>query len=196
LLLLVHAPGDSFAREVRGPRLLRVPDVRQATVYTCGPASLQSVLAYYGRGEPRECVLAKQLRTTRRWGTEPEDLKRVAERYGLRAEIRSNMTLAELDRLARQRVPVIVDYQAWPDGKGPAWRRDWADGHYSVLIGTDRRNVYLEDPVLLGRRGYIPRKEFRARWHDLSRRGEPQIRLGIVLRSATPPRPERVARIK
>lgn len=31
--------------------LLNVPDVRQATYYTCGPSSLQAVLMYYGMEE-------------------------------------------------------------------------------------------------------------------------------------------------
>lgn len=43
--------------------LLNVPDVYQATDYTCGPSSLTAVLSYYGKEDLREMDLAKLAKT-------------------------------------------------------------------------------------------------------------------------------------
>lgn len=43
--------------------LLNVPDVYQATDYTCGPSSLTAVLSYYGKEDFREMELAKLAQT-------------------------------------------------------------------------------------------------------------------------------------
>ena len=40
----------------------------------------------------------------------------------------------------------------------------------------DRRNLYFEDPSLLGSRGFIPRQEFLDRWHDYE--GDPPLDAG------------------
>jgi predicted double-glycine peptidase len=53
----------------------------------------------------------------------------------------------------------------------PVWENDWEAGHYVVVIGIDDRNIYVEDPSLLGSRGVIPQVEFLKRWHDYE--GEP-----------------------
>lgn len=44
--------------------LLSVPDVMQATDYTCGPSSLSAVLGYYQYDDWRESDLAKRAKTT------------------------------------------------------------------------------------------------------------------------------------
>ena len=44
--------------------LLNVPDVMQATDYTCGPSSLSAVLGYYQYDDWRESDLAKRAKTT------------------------------------------------------------------------------------------------------------------------------------
>lgn len=44
-------------------KLINVPDVMQATCYTCGPASLLAVLNYYQFFDWRESDLAKIAKT-------------------------------------------------------------------------------------------------------------------------------------
>src|SRR5262245_25399786 len=63
-------------------RELAVPDVRQATDYTCSASALQAVLAYYGV-EKREDELAKELGATPEDGAPPEAIVRVAMAHGL-----------------------------------------------------------------------------------------------------------------
>lgn len=169
-------------------RMLRLPDVRQANGYTCGTASLQSVLRYFGKGDDDgEEGLAGRLGTTPDNGTAPDAIVRVAREHGLSATMREGMTLDDLESYVQRGVPVIVDYQAWSEAPHPDYANDWDDGHYSVVVGIDRDHVYLEDPSILGARGSIPRNEFVARWHDQdgSRRYH---QMGIVVESSERPR--------
>lgn len=187
-------PAEPPAPPSRRPKLMPLPDVRQGTTYTCGTASLMSILAYYGwKGDdPNEKALAKELGTTWKNGTEPEEILKMARQLGLGAEQREHMTLDDLARELRAGRPVMVAYQAYasegvPDKK--PWRDDWSDGHWSIVIGVDDENVYLEDPSMLGKRGFIRREEFLERWHDTNRLNQPVYQhLGLVFSSNTPKR--------
>ena len=54
-------------------KLMNVPDVMQATDYTCGPSSLEAVLNYF-HIVAREQELAKKAETSNQYGTFPEKL--------------------------------------------------------------------------------------------------------------------------
>jgi len=169
-----------------------VPDVRQSTGYTCGAAALQAVLAYWGMPE-REDRLAARLHSTPEAGTHPEAILRVAREFGLRAELREGLELADLDKALSEGTTVIVDLQAWRESETRPWTETWDDGHYMVLIQMDGDALYFEDPSLLGARGVIPRAEFVDRWHDYE--GEPPldpsdrryVHMAIFLRGDKPP---------
>lgn len=147
--------------------LLDLPDTRQSTNYSCGAASLQAVLMYWGI-EYREGQLMEMLNTDPDNGTNPEDIVRVAEELGLTAELKENLTLEDLEESLENGIPVIVAGQAWRDGEDleKPWSEVWESGHYMVVIGMDEENVYFEDPSLLGSRGFMPLEEFSDRWHD------------------------------
>jgi predicted double-glycine peptidase len=176
-------------------RFLPVPDLRQATSYTCGVAALQSVLVYFGIEPPAEKAFAKEIGTDSKNGTDPGQITRAARKYGLTTEIKQHMTLGELESYVRRGIPVMVAYQAWTDKKQVEWKKDWVDGHYSVVVGMDAKNVYLEDPSILGSVGYISRQEFLDRWHDTDRNNRKYYNLGIVLTRPgfKPPRSPRSA---
>jgi predicted double-glycine peptidase len=181
----------------RNLKLIHVPDVRQAQSYTCGAACLQSVIGYFGRGEPREGQLARKLRTTPRWGSDPSEIVKVATLYRLEPALEHEMSLKRLESLVKTGVPVMVTYQAWRTNKRLSWSKDQKDGHYSIVVGMDKKHVYLEDPALFGRLGMIPRGEFSRRWHDVDRHGNVLHHLGIAFMSRTPPiRPGLVTRIE
>jgi predicted double-glycine peptidase len=171
--------------------LSSVPDVRQSTGYTCGASALQAVLAYWGM-EEREDRLAARLHSTPKAGTNPLAIVRVAREFGLTADLREGLELADLDAALAARTTVIVDLQAWRDRTDLPWAETWDDGHYMVLLGADRDNLYFEDPSLLGSRGMIPRSEFIDRWRDYE--GEPPLdptdriylRMAIFLRGSRP----------
>jgi predicted double-glycine peptidase len=142
-----------------------VPDVRQGTGYSCGAAALQAVLAYWGIGEREDRLIARLHRTPEQ-GTHPEDIVRGAREFGLQAELREGLNLDDLEVALKKGVTAIVDLQAWRARAEGPWTEIWDDGHYMVLLGMDRDNLYFEDPSLLGSRGFIPRGEFLDRWHD------------------------------
>jgi len=163
-----------------GGELLALPDVRQVTSHTCGPAALRSILRYFGITPPSEAKLAREMGTTAKLGTDPDQIAGVARKYGLEVETESHLTLAHLEACVRQGRPVLVTYQAWSGEERPDWKRDWAHGHYSVVSGIDAECVYLEDPILVGSIGFIPRREFLDRWHDTDRHDRKLVHLGMT----------------
>jgi len=167
---------EPAASPVQPPALLAgVPDVRQSTGYTCGAAALQAVLSHWGIRE-REDRLVARLHSTPLQGTHPNDIVRGAREFGLKAELREGLGLEDLEAALLKGVTVIVDLQAWRAAESKPWTELWDDGHYMVLLGMDRGNLYFEDPSLLGSRGFIPRQEFLDRWHDYE--GDPPLDAG------------------
>jgi len=177
------------------PNLLRLPDVRQTTDYSCGPTALQAVLGYYGE-EHFEQDLMELCQADPQEGTPPERLAEAARTLGFTTEIRQNMTLKELEGLIDQKVPVMVAAQAWrnEDQKNTPWSNIWDSGHWMVAVGSDSDKVYFEDPSILGSLGEIPKAEFLERWHDIDG-STPFIRGGLLITGKTPSPPPLVLHI-
>ena len=153
------------------PHILNIPDVRQATSYTCGVACAQAILSYYGIDE-REDRLVEQFGATEKNGTSPSQLLAGFALYGLSAVLKEQTTLDDLRVNLKQNIPTMVAIQAWVEKYPPSdWSQTWEDGHWVIVIGLDERNVYFEDPSILGDRGWLTQAEFLARWHDYT--GEP-----------------------
>ncbi len=178
-----------------------IPDVRQSTGYSCGAAALQAVLAYWGTSE-REDRLIERLRSTPDQGTHPDDIVRVAREFGLEAELREGLELADLSKALDRRTPVIVDLQAWRTASDRPWTELWEDGHYMVLLGLDDQNLYFEDPSLLGSRGFIPVPEFLDRWHDyegeapLDASDRKYVHMAIFISGKEPARPPLLEKVE
>lgn len=180
-----------------------VPDVRQSTPYSCGASALQAVLHYYGI-ESREDSLMRECRTTEKDGTRPEDILRVAQKHGLRAVMKEGLSLNDLEIALWEKIPVIAAIQAWTAETGPkfSWAKAWENGHYVIVLGMDDKNIYVEDPSLLGSRGMLPRREFLDRWHDYQ--GKPPfdaadrayVRMGIFIEGPKAEKPVPFRRIE
>jgi predicted double-glycine peptidase len=164
------------------PPLLPLPDVRQHTVYACGEAALQAVLAYYGV-DVRGDTLMADLGTDERVGTRWWEIVRVAEEHGLDAEVRVGMTEADLAAMVDAGVPVMLAIQAWadppPDAAG--WASRTEDGHYVVAVGRDAARFYFEDPAMFGV-GYIAAADLDVRWHDFDEFGHRLEHFGLAFR--------------
>ena len=168
-------------RESRRPlvALRRHPRVRQSTDYSLRGGRGSAVLSY---SEPTCAAPSRRaLESTPEAGTHPLEILRVAREFGLSAELREGLDLADLERALAGGTTVIVDLQAWRERDDVPWTETWDDGHYMVLLAMDAGNLYFEDPSLLGVRGKIPRAEFVDRWHRLRRRSalgpdRPEIR--------------------
>ncbi len=149
------------------PTLMRVAPVRQATEYTCGVASLMSVLRYYGITNLCEDRLAIALGTDPERGTSYQKIVEYSNAQGIYAVAFNNMTIEQLQACLDNKQPVIVAYQAWKDNPSIPYQDDWVDGHFSVVIGYDSTYVYFMDPLTLGNYTSIPTGEFLTRWHNI-----------------------------
>lgn len=146
--------------------LLNVPNLVQPTTNASGPAALQAVLSYYGM-DINVDQLVNSTNTTQN-GTLPSNIAKTAGQLGFTSQIKENMTLAGLQKLIDQGTPVIVYIQAVQNNSTSNinWTNDQNNGQYMVVIGIDNNNVYLEDPAIIGSRGFIPNQQFLERWHD------------------------------
>jgi len=168
-------------------KILDVPDVRQATDYTCGVSCMMSILKYYEKYDGNESDLAKEMGATPKDGTTPESILKTAKKYGLKGIAKQKTDLKYLKSCLQKKIPVIINYQAWTNKKNVNWETNYSDGHYSVLIGLDDKNIYLEDPSLFDEKGYIPIKEFLRRWHDAGKNKNKYDRLSIAIVGETTP---------
>jgi predicted double-glycine peptidase len=151
------------------PNALGVPVVEQATDYSCGPATLMAVLRYWRKPVACEQDLYPALHTTPKDGTEPFMLEKVARDRGLRAEYRIGATVDDLRAALAAGTTVILDLQAWRD-KPIAWRDDWDDGHYIVLVAIDGDRVYAMDPSADHGFSWLTVGALEERWHDFEMR--------------------------
>jgi ABC-type bacteriocin/lantibiotic exporter with double-glycine peptidase domain len=149
--------------------LLHLPPVPQRPSNSeCGPAVLHSILSYFHAGGTyRETV--KACKPHPAYGTSPERLADVAQRYGLDATIEENLELNEVAEHLQAGRPVITATALY-------------GGHYVAPVGMTSRTVYVRDPLQDTCLAYLPRWDFLHHWHDTDRCGKVRRRLGIILR--------------
>ncbi len=158
------APTRPLTRAVPdGAIKVELPGVQQRDDYSCVAAALMAVFSYYGVGPDDLEVYKKELGTNEENGTNVYEILKMARRLGLTADLHHDLTLDDLRRRLDEGAPIIVSIQAYGDPQ--TYYRD-DNGHYVVVIGYDKDNFYFEDPVLPGRRGFLPIQEFDGRWHD------------------------------
>ncbi|HEY3999912.1 MAG TPA: C39 family peptidase [Candidatus Xenobia bacterium] len=149
--------------------MIAVPLVAQETNYSCGDASSLALLRFWhwdSYARTPESDLYVPLQTSQKDGTEPQPIERYFNHVpGLSARYRTDATLDDLEAAVGRRQPLIVDLQAWQDNARD-WTTDWDDGHYVVLAGYDKDNLFLMDPSTENQYAYIPKAEFMTRWHD------------------------------
>jgi ABC-type bacteriocin/lantibiotic exporter with double-glycine peptidase domain len=128
----------------------------------CGPASLKMVLAYYGTEKDEEEIAVKCGRDPN-FGTDDKCLKEAAEGYGFKAEIQNEASFEDVQNWLDKKVPVIVDW--FTRGRSDYDDSEVADGHYSVVVGLDAENIYLQDPEI-GKLRTVDRDDFMRVWFD------------------------------
>jgi sialate O-acetylesterase len=177
------APTRPLARSVPdGAIKVDLPGVQQRDDYSCGAAALMAVCSHFGVGPDDLDEYKKKLGTNEENGTNVYEILKMARELGLEADIRHGMTLDELRKQLDAGSPVMVSIQAY--GDPTTYYRD-DNGHYVVAVGYDEAYFYFEDPVLSGRRGFLPVKEFDRRWHDdegTAEKPDVHAHLGVVIR--------------
>jgi ABC-type bacteriocin/lantibiotic exporter with double-glycine peptidase domain len=128
----------------------------------CGPASLKMVLGYWNSEQTEEEV-ALRCKRDPDLGTDDVFLKEAAESYGFKVDIENNASFDSIQQWLERGVPVIVN---WFTRGRTDYKDDVVpDGHYSVVVGLDDANIYLQDPETGGLRT-LDREDFMRVWFD------------------------------
>lgn len=134
----------------------------------CGPATLKMLLTYWNLpgNEKTDMELAKECGTDPALGTSNEQFLETAARFGFASDVKTGATFDDIQASLDKKIPVVVDWftpgrKEYPEGEMP-------DGHYSIVVGLDAENIYLQDPEV-GRLRTISRKQFFRVWFDFTK---------------------------
>lgn len=166
-------------------KILKFPDSRQSTNFSCGAACVQSVLYYYGT-EIREDILIKEMEVlptnVEPSGVRPDIILKFFEKKGLKYNA-GTMTIKKIIEFIDKDIPIITPIQAWNEAyeKKDVDYSGWKDGHYIVAIGYTKNKILFDDPSLMNNRGFLSFEEFRSRWHDQDSLGKKYINFGMAI---------------
>jgi hypothetical protein len=119
-----------------GKTLLNVSSYQQTTEYTCGPATVISLLKHYGR-EGDEMTIAGEMGTSTTTGTTPEQMTTWLNNNGFTASWHTEGTFDLLRANLANNTPTLVEWSDW-------------GGHWVLVIGYDTRNTAdLMDDVII-----------------------------------------------
>ncbi len=156
--------------------MIDLPTGRQAFDFSCGPKALQIILAYYGV-DVREGDLIDELRCDYR-GAPIKKIISFARKQGFQVFAKCGVSLETVKRYIGEKHPVIVLVQAWAERymTPEAWKEDYDDGHYVIVIGFENGIVIFEDPSTISiRRTWMREEEFIVRWHDMDPRTQVKL---------------------
>ncbi|MDP1538735.1 MAG: cysteine peptidase family C39 domain-containing protein [bacterium] len=131
--------------------MIKLKPFRQ-TPGLCGPASLKMVLEHYGVSVS-ESKIARIAGASKGKGVSAKGLIKAARHFGFQAFSKKNSSLGDIKYLIKRKIPVIVDW----------FFED--EGHYSVVVDIDKKNIILMDPGLGGERK-MPIEKFLRIWFD------------------------------
>jgi len=127
--------------------IVPVKHLKQSNDYNCGVTSLAvisdysiEVLEYYDKD------------TTKRLGISHEGIYKITKKIGLKLHYQYNSTLKNLREKINSGLLCIVNYQA-------------GGGHYSVVCGYDKKNIFIMD-VTVGKIKKIPNQKFLKVWYS------------------------------
>jgi ABC-type bacteriocin/lantibiotic exporter with double-glycine peptidase domain len=161
-------------------RFIDIPMCYQETEYTCGIASLQSVLARYGIFY-RQSALADILHSQPILGTDYKSILYLSELMGLRASFKENLRIADLKRyIDFGTVPILI-LQAWRLEDDIDYALDYKNAHYIVACGYDENGIYAMDPNLLGNYGFLSYPELLTRWHAVDKDNVRHMKSALII---------------
>lgn len=130
----------------------------------CSPAVIKMVLDFYGI-EKTEAEVAILSNKDDDLGISDADIKRTLEGEGLKVDIKNFASFEDIHAVLDKGAPVIVDWMT--RGRYDYEEDEVADGHYSVVVGQDGENIYLQDPEV-GRMRTITKEDFIRVWFDFT----------------------------
>lgn len=159
-----------------------IPEIQQKEDFTCGPAALSAVLRRFGIDASEEEITEKA-NTSEEVGAEGEDLVAVAKSYGLKAELRYDMTVDDIAECIQSGQMCIICVQSYSD-EGPThdYSEDLDYGHYVVPAKIQNNWMTVMDPWLEeGTQAAVSLDSLRERWHSADSSGKDQSGIGIVI---------------
>lgn len=154
-----------------GTTLLDIPDLRQEGDWDCGPAAVQSVCQYFGRGPSTRQAFVEALGADPKQGTAPPAVVSLLSRLdGLKVTAGAALEVEDLTRFFHAGQPVLCPCR--PD-------KTAASGHWVVVTGTGLGQVFLQDPAA-GRR-MLSEEEWLSIWYDRDADGVGYERYGIAV---------------
>lgn len=131
----------------------------------CAPATLKMLLMFWKLpgAELSDTELASCCKTDPKLGTSNEQFIETARSFGISARVEHSGTFENIETWLTKGIPVVVDW--FSPGRRDAHEGDMPDGHYSIVVGLDEKNIYLQDPEL-GALRTISRDQFMRVWFD------------------------------
>lgn len=140
----------------------QVHPYQQQTDYSCAAANLLAVLKHYGVYGFDEPMLRSLIGVNPRYGASMEKIVRAAREIGMRAEIRSFKSLAEVRALVKREIFPIANVESWTRPQGR---------HYVTITGIDDQYVYVMDTNVKGNRRILTHNEMLKQWTGWRRFG-------------------------
>ena len=132
-----------------------LPKVAQKHNFDCGAAALKSVYEYENPDDINDISkYIKLLGSSEKDGTDTISLELACELLGLKVFKHSNMSLKRLEKEIDTGSPVLCLI------------RSNDHGHFVIAFGTDKENIYFEDPYKKKLNGFLKKQEFFERWTE------------------------------
>ena len=147
-------------------KLLRIKPFQETLGQSaCAPANLKMLLTYWNLPgkEKTDLELGKMLGTDPELGTTNRAFLQALRKFGLAATAKECATYEDIELWLRKGVPVVLDW--FTPGRRDYSEGEMPDGHYSIAVGLDEKNIYLQDPEV-GKMRTISRKQFWRVWFD------------------------------
>lgn len=160
---------------------ISVPLCCQETVYTCGVACVQSILASYGILY-RQDTLIELLKQKPIYGTDAHNIIFLMEMLGFDASIHIDMNIGMIKEYIDRGITPLLIIQAWKDDE-INYSYDWKDSHYVIACGYDEERIIFMDPYTLGNYTYIPNNELQKRWHSVDEAGNHNFNTGLIIKN-------------
>jgi hypothetical protein len=112
-------------------KMLKISGYQQTVDYSCAPAAVMSLLHYYGKlskvemNHATELKIAKEMRTSIKYGTSEQQLLNWLNKHGFEAKLGYNGTLSLLEKNLNKGIFTLVDWFDW-------------GGHWVIVAGYNK----------------------------------------------------------
>jgi predicted double-glycine peptidase len=128
--------------------LLKIKGYQQTEDYTCGPASVMSLMHYYDMlkdeemNKKTELRISKEMGTSKIKGTSPKQMGAWLKRHGFKVQSGENGTIGMLQQNLKKGIPTLVEWIDW-------------GGHWVIVAGynaegkspsEDKDTIFFADP--------------------------------------------------